>query len=176
MMDQFGSYDAYLNSLDDSVETAREQREIKKYQLLNAIEPSVNESFLYNEKERLRKTTRLFTNLVYNQYVISNWRFAANTIIDHKKGRDTVLLTKSYSRSKIMASKLLYTGMILLVTTFYLLVSLLASMYLQGYNPEFIYTFYQNGGVVTYNLITVWAMNAVMYFLLGLISISVFFI
>ncbi len=45
MMDQFGSYDAYLNSLDDSVETAREQREIKKYQLLNAIEPSVNESF-----------------------------------------------------------------------------------------------------------------------------------
>src|SRR5699024_8417095 len=50
MMDQFGSYDAYLNSLDDSVETAREQREIKKYQLLNAIEPSVNESFLYNEK------------------------------------------------------------------------------------------------------------------------------
>ena len=75
-----------------------------------------------------------------------------------------------------MASKLVYTGMILLVTTFYLLVSLLASMYLQGYNPEFIYTFYQNGGVVTYNLITVWAMNAVMYFLLGLISISVFYL
>ena len=75
-----------------------------------------------------------------------------------------------------MASKLVYTGMILLVTTFYLLVSLLASMYLQEYNPEFIYTFYQNGGVVTYNLITVWAMNAVMYFLLGLISISVFYL
>lgn len=75
-----------------------------------------------------------------------------------------------------MASKLVYTGMILLVTTFYLLVSLLASMYLQGYNPEFIYTFYQNGSVVTYNLITVWAMNAVMYFLLGLISISVFYL
>ena len=75
-----------------------------------------------------------------------------------------------------MVSKLAYTGMILLVTTFYLLVSLLASMYLQGYNPEFIYTFYQNGSVVTYNLITVWAMNAVMYFLLGLISISVFYL
>lgn len=176
MMDQFGSYDAYLNSLDDSVETAREQREIKKYQLLNAIEPSVNESFLYNEKNVYGKLLDYLPILFIINTLLVIGAFAANTIIDHKKGRDTVLLTKSYSRSKIMASKLLYTGMILLVTTFYLLVSLLASMYLQGYNPEFIYTFYQNGGVVTYNLITVWAMNAVMYFLLGLISISVFYL
>lgn len=176
MMDQFDSYDAYLNSLDDSVETAREQREIKKYQLLNAIEPSVNESFLHNEKNVYGKLLDYLPILFIINTLLVIGAFAANTIIDHKKGRDTVLLAKQYSRSKIMASKLAYTGMILLVTTFYLLVSLLASMYLQGYNPEFIYTFYQNGSVVTYNLITVWATNAVMYFLLGLISISVFYL
>lgn len=176
LMDQFGSYDAYLKSLDDGAETAREQREIKKYQLLNAIEPSVNESFLYNEKNVYGKLLDYLPILFIINTLLVIVLFAANTIIDHKKGRDTVLLTKQYSHSKIMASKLVYTGTILLITTFYLLVSLLASMYLQGYNPEFIYTFYQNGGIVTHSLTAVWSMYAVMYFLLGLISISVFYL
>ncbi len=176
LMDQFNSYDAYLNSLDDSVETAREQREIKKYQLLNAIEPSSDESFLYNEKNVYGKLMDYLPILFIINTILVIGAFAADTIVDHKKGRDTILLTKQYSRSKIMASKLIYTGTILLITTFYLLVSLLVSMYLQGYNPEFIYTFYQNGGIVTHSLIVVWSMNAVMYFLLGLVSISVFYL
>ena len=176
LMDQFGSYDLYLNSLDENVETAREEREIKKYQLLYTIEPSVNESFLFKEKNIYGKLLDYLPILFIVNTLLVVSIFAANIIIDHKKGRDMMLLTKQYSYSKIMISKFIYTGTILLITTFYLLVSLLISMYLQGHNPEFIYTFYQNGKIITYSLIIVWFMNSVMYFLLGLISISVFYL
>lgn len=140
------------------------------------IEPSVNESFLLKEKNIYGKLSDYLPILFIVNTLLVISIFAANIIIDHKKGRDIMLLTKQYSYGKILLSKFAYTGIVLLISTFYLLVSLLISMYLQGHNPEFIYTFYQNGKILTYSLVTIWFMNSVMYFLLGLISISVFYL
>ncbi len=176
---EYKTYDNYVAQIKKGIEEKRLEREVQVYQLKNGIPPTDStKGNNTNDKIEGIIIDYIPWGMALTFFVFLAF-FGWNLVTEHNKGQDRMVLTRQYSYSTILQSKMLYYACIFLILCFYFLIFYMIASMIYHVDLETLYVVTKGNSIITYTYFNYLLENVVrlgMYYCVlieGFVSMSI---